>query len=115
MASQEFAVRLEVPWKEPIGLKEPTAEQWSSGVVVVMKQSIFGPEQSLRKNEHFLMDAEHGNRLVERGTARYETEREERIAKAEGHRRPNRGVKAPAPAKAKGKAKAKAEDTPEEG
>ena len=104
MANESYAVRLELPWKEPLGLKEPTDAQWAGGVVVVMRQTISGLKHSMKRGEHFLMDAASGNRLVERGTCRFETEREERIAKAEGHKRPTKGVKRPAKA-----SKAKAE------
>ena len=104
MANESFAVRLETPWEEPLGLAEPTDEQWSSGVVVRMLDCLSGPERNLQVREFYLVNPDEAERLVEAGYARYETERETRIAKAEGHRRTRPGVKAPA-AKSKGKAK----------
>ena len=113
MAIDSFAVRLEVPWKEPLGLDEPTAEQWSGGVVVVMTTCMSGGTQGFQTNEVYLMDPDAADRLIDAGFARYETEREERIAKSEGHKRPSKGVKRPDTPNKKSKGKAK--DAPEGG
>lgn len=111
MANQEFAVRLETPWKEPEGFAEPTAEQWSGGVVVMMTASLSGAEQSLNVREYFLMDPTQVERLIGFGYVRYATEREIKCAHAVGDKWPkHNGVKAPKAAKAKSK-----EDAPEEG
>ena len=107
--SDTFAVRLELPWAEPIGLAEPTDKQHADGIVVVMLQTMCG-NATRKKGELYLMDVPQATRLLEAGYARRETEREERIARAEGHKR-GPGLKGhPAvegKAKAKGKGKSK--------
>ena len=107
MASGQFAVRLEIAWQEPVGLPEPTAKQQADGIVVVMLVTMNGIATH-RKGEHYLMDVPQATRLIEAGYARRESEREERIARAEGHKR-GPGLKG-SPAvegKAKGKGKSK--------
>ena len=106
--SDHFTVMLETPWHEPIGLDAPTDQQWSAGVVIRMQSSIAGPLFTMASGEFWLVDPAFGARLVERGRARYETERETACAKAVGYKRPSAkpGVKAAAPAKTKAKDKA---------
>ena len=109
-----FAVRLEVPWKEPIGLAEPTDRQWSDGIVVVMTTTMNG-NATHKEGEMYLMDVPAAERLIKAGYARRETEREIDIAKAMGHRRgPNLtghpAVEEKPKAKSKKKSKPKAEN-----
>ena len=104
MSNESYAIRINNAWDEPQDFPEPTAEQWTGGVVVVMTACMSGGDKSLQMRERYLMDAAQGNDLVGAGYARFETEREERIAKAEGHKRPNRSVKSKAPKAAKAKA-----------
>ena len=106
----EFIVRLETPWKEPQGFAEPTARQFADGVVICFTASMSGGEHSIRRGDYYLVDPKQADRYISAGYARFETEREERIAKAEGYKRPNRSVKSKAP---KAKAKAKAESSEE--
>ena len=114
--AEEFQVKLETPWLEPQDLAEPTAEQWTGGVVVQMIASVNGLERNMLSREYWLLDAGQAERFVAAEYARYVTEREIKCAAAVGQKWPGKpGVKAPAPAKGKAKGKAKAEDTPEEG
>ena len=107
--AEAFAVRLEIPWAEPIGLAEPTARQWADGIVVVMTETMAG-NATHRKGELYLMDVPAAERLLEAGYARRETEREETAAKAMGHQRgPNlKGHPAVEDGEAKSKSKGKA-------
>ena len=111
--SASFAVRLEIPWKEPIGLAEPTDRQWADGIVVMMLTNMDG-NASRKEGELYLMDVPAAEMLLAAGYARRETEREETIAKTMGHRRGSNLTGHPAvegdesKAKAKGKSKAKA-------
>lgn len=110
--AKSFAVRLEIPWKDPIGLAEPTDRQWSDGIVVVMLTTMCG-NATHKEGEIYLMDAAAAERLITAGYARRETEREMDIAKAVGHRRgPNLSghpaVEGDAKSKAKAKSKPKA-------
>ena len=105
-----FAVRLELPWADPVGLAEPTARQWADGIVVMMLTTMAG-NATHRKGELYLMDVPAAERLIEAGYARRETEREENIAKAMGHQRGPGLTGHPAvekgDAKSKGKGKSK--------
>lgn len=112
--ADQFAVRLELPWADPIGLAEPTDRQWSDGIVVVMLVDMCG-NATHKTGEMYLMDAEQANRLIAENYARRETEAEMTCAKAMGHRRgPNLtghpAVDGEAKPKAKKKSKAKAKD-----
>ena len=118
MATTSFAVRLEVPWNEPIGLAEPTDRQWSDGIVVVMTVTMSG-NATHKEGEMYLMDVPQAERLITAGYARRETEREITIAKSMGHRRGPNLTGHPAvegdakpKAKAKSKPKAKAKSKP---
>ena len=102
MAAIEEYIRLETPWVEPEGFKEPTSEQLSAGVVVWMLASSTGPIHTLHADAFYLLDPAFAARLVERGRARYETDRERKCAEAVGLKRPKPGVKA-SPAKGKSK------------
>ena len=86
-----FAVRLDHPWEEPSDppLAAPTSEQLGAGVVVVIKVGMVG-RQKLIKGERYLMSRDTAQNFLADGFVRLETEREERIAKAEGHARPSR-------------------------
>lgn len=107
MSSEAFAVRLELPWAEPIGLADPTDRQWADGIVVVMLTTMSG-NATHKKGELYLMDVPAAERLIEAGYARRETEREMDVAKAMGHRRgPNLTGHPAVEGKGKGKAKAK--------
>lgn len=111
MSSEQFAVRLEHPAsEEPLGLPEPTEDQWSLGMVVVMLETMCG-NATHKKNEIYLMDVPAGERLIAAGYARRETQREIDIAKFVGHRRSTnlaskpQSEQAEKPAKKKKKAK----------
>lgn len=107
--ADQFAVRLELPWAEPIGLAPPTKAQWASGLVVIMKVDMCG-NATHRTGEMYLMDAPQATRLLEAGYARRETEQEIACAKAVGHQRGPKLTGHPAvdgEAKAKPKKKAK--------
>lgn len=101
--ADQFAVRLELPWAEPIGLAPPTDKQWSEGIVVVMLVDMCG-NATHRTNEMYLMDAEQAKRLIATNYARHETEAELTCAKAMGHKR---GVNLTGHPAVEGKAKAK--------
>ena len=103
--ADDFAVRLELPWAEPIGLAEPTDRQWSDGIVVVMLVDMCG-NATHKTGEMYLMDIPQAERLLAAGYARRETEREITMAQAAGHRRNNKSKSKAT----KSKAKAKAED-----
>ena len=116
--ADQFAVRLELPWAEPIGLAPPTDKQLADGIVVVMLVDMCG-NATHRTGEMYLMDAPQALRLIEAGYARRETEQEIACAKAVGHRRgpnltghPAVDGEKPAPKKkAKAKSKSKAKKT----
>ena len=108
-----FAIRLELPWEEPIGLAEPSNKQWNNGIVVRMLTTMCGNAHH-KKGELYLMDVPAAERLIEAGYARRETEREINMAKAAGHKRgPNLtghpAVEGDAEAKPEKKKKGKAE------
>ena len=84
--SKSFAVRLELPWEDPIGLAEPTNAQWNEGIVVRMLTTMCGNAHH-KKGELYLMDVPQAERLIEATYARRETEREMDMAKAAGHKR----------------------------
>ena len=113
--SKSFAVRLEIPWKEPIGLAEPTETQWARGTVVMMLTNMDG-NVSRKEGELYLMDGTAAELLIRAGYARCETEREITIAKAMGHRRGPNLTGHPAveekPAAEKPKAKSKKKSKP---
>lgn len=113
MSTTQFAVRLELPWEEPIGLAEPTDRQWADGIVVRMLTTMSGNAHH-KKGELYLMDVPQAERLIEALYARRETEREMQMAKAAGHRRGvnlkgHPAVEGDAEAKPKKKKKGKAE------
>ena len=84
-------------------LEQPSMDQLGAGRVVVIKESLSGPHRMFKKGHRYLMDNAAAATLLESGYVRPETEREERIAKAEGHARPSRmkPAKAAKPKRAK--------------
>ena len=48
MADARYTLKLDAPWQEPTDLQDPTAEQWSGGVVVVHDR----PCMSRRSSKH---------------------------------------------------------------
>lgn len=93
------------PPHKPAGEDAVPGAAWKTHKVIYIYDSFVGPRISIRARSFALVLGATADGLVKANRARYESEDEARLAKANGHQREyGSPPKAKAPAKGKGKA-----------